>query len=253
MDATKGGKAELAIMAITSQQTDGLVMRKETADRKGVTPSTPLDQKIQAMKGLKIGITAAGAGTDELSRFMLKNAGMDPDRDVELVPVGGQDALVAAVSQGSVDVALINSPSMEVPVLQGKAVPLIISAKGEYPPLDGMLYLTLFGMKDYIESNPDLTQAVINALMKAVKLIVDRPDEAKAALREFFSDVDEQRFNLAWENVRPAYTRPEITKEGVEKVFQVGKVVWGRDAPFGWDTVATNRFVEEAKRQLGMR
>lgn len=60
------------------------------------------------LKGGKIGIQSpTGRGTI-FTRFVLEEAGLDPDRDVQLLRVGGTGARVAALVAGYIDGALVN-------------------------------------------------------------------------------------------------------------------------------------------------
>ena len=77
-------------------------------DREAARPhlDKPLKDRLQAMKGLRIGITTPGATSDLFMRFLFRSVGMDPDHDLEIVPLGGVSIQVAATpgAAGSMDV-----------------------------------------------------------------------------------------------------------------------------------------------------
>lgn len=65
-------------------------------------------QRVGDLKGGKIGIQSpTGRGT-VFTRFVLEEAGLDPDRDVQILRVGGTGARVAALISGHIDGALVN-------------------------------------------------------------------------------------------------------------------------------------------------
>jgi NitT/TauT family transport system substrate-binding protein len=65
-------------------------------------------RRVSDLKGGKIGIQSpTGRGTI-FTRFVLEEAGLDSDRDVQLLPVGGTGARVAALISGHIDGALVN-------------------------------------------------------------------------------------------------------------------------------------------------
>ena len=68
-------------------------------ERLGLSRELPLMDRFAALKGLNIGITQPGAVTDVIARYYLKQAGLDPDRDAPLVPVGGAAALAAGTGR----------------------------------------------------------------------------------------------------------------------------------------------------------
>ena len=73
-----------------------------------VMAAKPAAHRIGDLKGGKIGIQSpTGRGTI-FTRVVLEEAGLNPDRDVELLRVGGTGARVAALISGHIDGALVN-------------------------------------------------------------------------------------------------------------------------------------------------
>lgn len=65
-------------------------------------------RRVVDLKGGKIGIQSpTGRGTI-FTKVVLEEAGLDPDRDVQLLRVGGTEARVSALIAGHIDGALIN-------------------------------------------------------------------------------------------------------------------------------------------------
>src|SRR5207245_2529818 len=79
--------------------------------------STELRDQVKAVKGLKgkkIGFTTPGSGTWALGNVYLKKAGLDPDKDVELVSLGGDNAVFyTALQSGRVDAIVSFEPIAE--------------------------------------------------------------------------------------------------------------------------------------------
>src|SRR2546426_2044132 len=53
-------------------------------------------KEVKDLKGSRIGMTRAGSGTDLSLRALLKDAGLEPDRDVAIIAIGGGSAAHAA-------------------------------------------------------------------------------------------------------------------------------------------------------------
>jgi len=66
---------------------------------------------VKALKGLKLGMTKPGSGTDLSLRALLKDAGLVPDQDVAIVSLGGPSAQVAALQAKSVDGVMTSEPA----------------------------------------------------------------------------------------------------------------------------------------------
>ncbi|MBI2862869.1 MAG: ABC transporter substrate-binding protein [Chloroflexi bacterium] len=254
VDATAAGRPEIAIFTNARQQSEDLIMRKDVADRLGITEKSPLDQRMKALKGLTIAVSSRGSGTDEMARYVLKTAGLDPEKDANIVTLGSEENRVAGLVGKSVDVAAVGLPQNEMVILKGDGIRLVGTTLGEFEPIRGMLYNIAFGMKDFIEGNPEFTQAFVNALVKGAKFVMDNPNEAKQIVRSSrFPEIDEKVFDAAWEVARQYSANPEVTLEGAEKAYRLKKVVWDEEAKFPAGQVINNDFVKKAKEQLGWR
>ena len=65
---------------------------------------------VQDLKGKTGGINRFGAVTDLGMRLVLRRFGLDPERDVRLIPVGGTSQAIAALAKGVIQFSLSNEP-----------------------------------------------------------------------------------------------------------------------------------------------
>lgn len=77
-------------------------------------PSTLMAAKniaeVNQLRGKAGGVNRYGSNTDFGLRLVLRKAGIDPDKDVKLIQVGGTAQMVAALSRGLIQFALFNEP-----------------------------------------------------------------------------------------------------------------------------------------------
>src|ERR1700726_5088043 len=76
----------------------------------------PYPQNLIDLKGLKIGISGRGASTDTATRFMLKQGGLDPSKDVTIMPVGDPGTMVASLKNRVIDAAMAVEPTQTAAV-----------------------------------------------------------------------------------------------------------------------------------------
>ena len=113
-EALNAKKENLAFRTIA--QTVGrfgshVVVKQAVLAKLGLTEASPAAAKIAALKGLRMGDTGPGGAPDNLLRWLAVKGGMNPDRDLRLVPIqGGGPAIVAALSQGVIDGFCLSSP-----------------------------------------------------------------------------------------------------------------------------------------------
>jgi NitT/TauT family transport system substrate-binding protein len=68
-------------------------------------------KKPEDLKGKAIGITRYGSSTDFSIRYLLKKWGLEPDRDVKILQMGGQPEIVAGMQAGAVQAGVLSSPA----------------------------------------------------------------------------------------------------------------------------------------------
>ena len=71
----------------------------------------PAVKRNEDLKGKTIGVTRYGASTDVSLRAYLKKYGLEPDRDVKIIQMGGQPEIVAGMQAGVVQGGILTSPA----------------------------------------------------------------------------------------------------------------------------------------------
>jgi NitT/TauT family transport system substrate-binding protein len=64
----------------------------------------------EELKGKALGITRYGASTDFTLRYLLKKWGLEPDRDVKVIQMGGQPEILAGMQAGVIHGGILSSP-----------------------------------------------------------------------------------------------------------------------------------------------
>lgn len=72
--------------------------------------ASPALHDVRDLKGKKLAISQFGTTTDFLARYVLQQAGLEPVKDVALIPAGSLANRVAALQSGAADAAFIGPP-----------------------------------------------------------------------------------------------------------------------------------------------
>jgi NitT/TauT family transport system substrate-binding protein len=72
--------------------------------------STPDITTIADLRGKTIGINRFGGAADFVTRYLLRQAGVDPEREATMLQVGAQSERVAALQNGAVQATLVDPP-----------------------------------------------------------------------------------------------------------------------------------------------
>lgn len=247
MHAHEKGADVVAFGAEMKQYGSNLVVQGDIAQKANLNAEMDPHERLKVLKGLRIGITGVGGTPDLLVRYLSRQVGYDPDRDVTLVPLGDASAILAAFKQKRIDGFALSSPTSDVAVSQLGGFMLLNLASGEYEPLAGFPAETLLAKSSWLEENPDTAVRVVKAFTSALRLMAEDPEKAKAALRADFKDTDQAIFDAAYENSRSAYPKSmELTEETVKKMLAFFETTSGH--PFKGDPKKffVNDFVEKA-------
>jgi len=215
--AVKQGQPIVSIMNLQSGFAGAVITRKDVlADRETKTGA-------ESLKGLRIGTLARGGFADVSTRYIVKEADLDPDKDVQLIPIKGADRQIAAGEADQIDSAFVMEPWNVIAVESGTWNYAIDLTSGEGPALfNGLTYTSLQTTKDYLESNPETAEKTVRALGAALKYLVDEAniDEvARIADKEYGAPgVEIMKASLK----RQAKTfTPVLTEEGAAKTAEL--------------------------------
>lgn len=250
MKAADKGQDVRMFASIMNQYGSNIVIQGEVANKLGLNENSSMQERIDALKGLTIGITGPGSAPDLLLRHMAQNNGMDPDRDMTLTPLGGAAGMLAAFRQNRIDGFCLSSPTSDTAVIEMGGFTLFNMAKGEYTPLNDFLYITLIAKGSWLDSNPELATGVVRAIWRAQELMVENPDEARESVRTFFAETDPQLFDMAWESSFPAFPpTPMMSKDSIMQNLNFIKNVENQSLAIDIDKIYTNRFVEAVQQE----
>ncbi len=70
----------------------------------------PSIKRQEDLRGKTLGITRYGASTDFTLRYLLKQWGLEPDRDVKVIQMGGQPEIFAGMQAGVIHGGILSSP-----------------------------------------------------------------------------------------------------------------------------------------------
>ena len=230
-----------------------LVVSAAKVQQLGINDSMPIEARVKAMKGLKIGISRPGASTDLFIRKLLTDYGLKPDSDVTLTPIGDGGPMVAALEHGVIDAFVYPPPfpqSVEVRKL-GKVI--LSTSKGQVENLRGFQYQVLAAPRKMIEQSPDTILRITRALAKAQKFTKERPEEAKASVAKFFPDIEANTLKLALEaSLYGVPENPILRKRSYELnevMLNLGAGAGGKYKIPPFESIVVNKFAEQVSGQ----
>jgi NitT/TauT family transport system substrate-binding protein len=171
-------KPILLFASLLANEPINLILRKDIAAARTVAAGTALRDRLQALRGLRIGL--AGEVAPRL-RALFASVGMNADTDARLVLVPGP-AQLAAFRAGTIDALFAHTPYLETALVQDGALLIADNSGGDVPTLsDGQVH-ALAATREGARAHPQAIAAVTRAIARALLLIRTDPKAAVAAI-----------------------------------------------------------------------
>ena len=220
------------LLALENRNPLHVVVRKDLAAK-----------EVKDLKGTKLGMTRAGSGTDLSLRALLKDAGLEPDKDVAIIAIGGVSSANAALKAGQVDGFMGGEPATAIAVQQLKLARYFVDPRlGQGPKfLQFMTFPTLQASDKWLSANSQAADRLVRALVKTLKRLREDPDAAVGVGQKLFPalDVSVVRSIVAIE--KNTYS-PVITEEAVRLCNQFQKQVGSVKTDIPYDKVVATQF-----------
>ncbi|MEU6537041.1 ABC transporter substrate-binding protein [Streptomyces sp. NPDC047000] len=142
-------------------------------------PGSPI-KSAKDLKGKKIGVISLASGSAPYARAMAEDGGLDPQKDVDLIPVGVGSQALSALEGGKVDALALYTQAYTTLELSGKSFDYLQNG----PRFDGIRSLTYVVRKDTLSKKKDEITRFLRASYKGLLFSAVNPE---AAMRDGYS------------------------------------------------------------------
>lgn len=206
--------------------------------------SVPEIKSVADLKGKKIGVTRLGTLEDGILRFLLKERGLNPDRDVTFLPVGAAPQRVIALSKGLIDAASFIPPQDIAAEKLGMHELIDMSKLGLYNPAS-----CFASTKSYIRNNRDVVMRVMKSFVEGIKFYRDHRDFALKVTADFTKNKDLEVLKPSYESVvRFQEKVPHVNMKGIDFILKVIELRDPRAKNFDPNSVVDSSFIEELEK-----
>jgi ABC-type nitrate/sulfonate/bicarbonate transport system substrate-binding protein len=200
-------------------------------------------KSLKDLKGKRIAIGTFGAAADIALRVVLRQDGLDPERDVIRLQMGGGDLRFAALVGGTVDATILNFPFNLQAEKLGFNVLLWLGERLEMP-LSGV------GVRDEtIQKNPGQVLGLVRAIYRAVVFAKANPEETVQAFMDW-TRVDRELAVKSYELGTKSWPDNLIISDAaIKAVVDQAQVELKLKGPIPLDKVRDWSFAEKATRK----
>lgn len=171
-------------------------------------------KSAEGLRGKSIGISRVGSASDVAARALVRGLGLEPDKDVPILQVGGAPERAAAFRTGRI--AGFPSPPGIIHLAKGMPHRVLISTadfqkRFEFP------FICATTTKSYLSRQRDTVKKVLMALIEATQFFKTHKEESKKILAKYSRQNNEAYLENSYTALVKLYDRvPLITRAGVE-------------------------------------
>ncbi|MBI4522328.1 MAG: ABC transporter substrate-binding protein [Deltaproteobacteria bacterium] len=204
--------------------------------------SRPEIKRVEDLKGKKIAISSFGSTPDVLLRAALKHYGLNPEKDVQILSVGGSSTRLAAIAAGAVEATPLDLAYV------GKAERLGLKTLAY---LGDVLSLPLSGIgasQKKIRDNPNQIRRLVRGTLRGMQFIRDNRNEAVKMMVAYLKLTDEDARKIFEFTIRSLSVNGQFPDETLRADIDLAKQALKIDKEVPLSQVVDWSFVREAKQ-----
>jgi NitT/TauT family transport system substrate-binding protein len=207
----------------------------------------PEFKTLAEMKGKTLGVSSYGATPDVGARMMLKQVGLDPEKDIKVLALGSDAARISALKQRVVDLIVISPPADAQMEKQGYRILARAYELFSFP------YLGLGTHMRKIKEKPDEIRRAIRATIRANRHIRDNRDDAVRALMDW-GKVEREYAYASYDALRNLFNADgAVPDDGLKLVIDQARRSAKAAREVAPSEVADLNFLHEAQVNLGIK
>jgi NitT/TauT family transport system substrate-binding protein len=194
----------LVISAFTGSLDMQITAHNEWMSRVGTSRNSPLEARLRALKGARVGASTIAGGPAQYTRYLAKSVGIDPEREIQIVAVGFGAARMAALRTKQVDVTVGSAPECDQVELEGFGA-LYVDCTNDVPLFREFPYTVAIVTPQFANDQPDVTRRIAHTLGQANDMFHTRFGEAVDILKQYSPNIPGKAIESALERAKNSY------------------------------------------------
>jgi ABC-type nitrate/sulfonate/bicarbonate transport system substrate-binding protein len=205
------------------------------------TIQSPRLERLEQLRDGKLGVTRRGAATDFAARYALQTIGLQADRDVPIIQMGGEPEAIAAMETGAVDAAVVSEFGTVEARHRGFHELIDIGKSGAPYALTGLVT-----SRKLVNERPDFVRRFVRGWARGLAVAASKPDVALPIMQRFIKADDTERVREAY-NIFTGYVAriPYPRPEGIQAVIDTVALDNPQAAGFKAADFIDDRFIRE--------
>ena len=180
----------------------------------------PSIKRPEDLKNKTVGVSTFGSSTDFSIRYLIKKWGMEPDKDVRILQMGGQPQIVAAMVAGAIQGGVLSSPANFNAMKAGFQMMVDFKTVGlDYPTV------SLVSTRSYIKKDPQTVRRFLMAYSEGTERLYHDKELAMKVIGKYTKTTDREALESAYTFATTFIERPpRLPYKAVETILaQIGE------------------------------
>lgn len=207
----------------------------------------PEYKTIRDLKGKTLAVSNYGATSDVAARMMMKQGGVDPEKELKIIQLGAERGRYAALREGIVDVAVLSPPTDTDAVRSGYRV---LSRFHEHFKLP----FTGVGTNlKKLKEKPDEVKRMVKAMLRANRFLRSNREGTIQTLMEWIK-VDRESAAATYDSTWKIFSEDGgLSESGLKLVIDQGREAMKIERPVANSEVADFNIIREVQKELGIK
>jgi NitT/TauT family transport system substrate-binding protein len=207
----------------------------------------PEYKTIRDLKGKTLAVSTYGATSDVAARMMMKHGGIDPEKDLKIVQLGGERGRYAALKEGIVDVAVLSPPTDTDAQRNGFRV------LSRFYELFKLPFTGIGTNLNKLKGKPDEVKRMVRAMLKANRYVRSNREGTIQTMMDWIK-VDRESAAATYDSTWKIFSEDgSISESGLKLVIDQGREAMKIERPVALSEVADFSFIREVQKELGIK
>ena len=204
----------------------------------------PEYKAVRDLKGRTLAVSTYGSTSDVAARMMMKHGGVDPEKDLKIIPLGAERARFGALREAIVDVAVLSPPA------DSEAAKYGLNVVSRFYEIYKMPFTGLGTHLKKLKERPDEVKRMLKAMIRTNRFIRQNREGTIQTMVEWMK-IDRDSAAATYDSTARVFSDDgTIPDTGLKIVIDQAREAMKIDKPVASSEVADMSLLREVQKEL---
>jgi ABC-type nitrate/sulfonate/bicarbonate transport system substrate-binding protein len=207
----------------------------------------PEYKAIRELKGKTLAVSTYGSTSDVAARMMMEHGGVDPERELKIIPLGAERARFGALREGIVDVAVLSPPA------DSEAGKYRLNVLSRFYEIYKMPFTGLGTHLKKLKEKPDEVKRMLRAMIRSNRFIRQNRDGTIQSMMDWMK-IDRESAAATYDSTWRVFSEDgSIPDAGLKLVIDQGREAMKIERSVAASEVSDMRLLREVQKELAAK